>query len=212
MNLKTALEETINEFAIKYPLSCCGMRAYKKEIKNTTVKFWIDNEVQYKLIDARKEQLKEVLCSKTGKDINIVLNFKGKEIKPKPKTNNNDFDFIYSKYNYLKEYKFEEFKDKPLNVLIEEMKKHILPLGDKFVSEIKMLGTFNMYKTVYWRTISQYIRAKRLRCSKCGATDNLEVHHSDYETLMGRELNYLEDEKRLVVLCSKCHKKQHNRR
>lgn len=62
--------------------------------------------------------------------------------------------------------------------------------------------------TQYWK----YIRQDRLayannKCSLCGKQQRLNVHHRTYEH-HGREIEYPND---LIVLCSDCHAKFHDK-
>ena len=63
-------------------------------------------------------------------------------------------------------------------------------------------------KSDYWK----YVRGKKLKdahnkCQICGSKKSLNVHHNSYAN-HGQEYKHLED---LVVLCSECHKKFHNK-
>lgn len=61
-------------------------------------------------------------------------------------------------------------------------------------------------KTKYWTAISMYLKHKADgKCSRCGSTDNLNVHHKSYAH-HGLELFYLDD---LTVLCEHCHSGEH---
>lgn len=61
-------------------------------------------------------------------------------------------------------------------------------------------------KTLYWKSI--VLRRKYIDgmiCTKCGAKNNLEVHHLTYEH-HGDERHHFED---LITLCNGCHEKLH---
>lgn len=60
--------------------------------------------------------------------------------------------------------------------------------------------------TTYWRGVSLFIKRRDgWKCSKCGSTDKIEVHHKTYEN-HGDEIHNLGD---LTTLCEKCHKEAH---
>jgi len=59
----------------------------------------------------------------------------------------------------------------------------------------------------YWKEVRQRILARDRKCVKCGSILFLEVHHKTYKN-KGNELEHLED---LILLCSKCHQKEHSK-
>ena len=74
-------------------------------------------------------------------------------------------------------------------------------------NNLRSMKYSNFLKTRYWQTIREYmIRTADNKCSACGSTKKLNVHHKTYEH-HGSEIFHLED---LVVLCATCHKKAHN--
>jgi len=48
------------------------------------------------------------------------------------------------------------------------------------------------------------MKLKGKRCSKCGSTKKLQLHHKTYRNI------FREKDKDLIVLCIKCHKERHN--
>lgn len=63
-------------------------------------------------------------------------------------------------------------------------------------------------KTPYWKAIALYVKEKAgKKCSVCGATKTLEVHHLTYDN-HGDELHHLDD---LTCICRKCHEKLHSK-
>ena len=60
--------------------------------------------------------------------------------------------------------------------------------------------------TKYWYIISSKKKLDMGCCENCGSTERLEVHHPTY-TIKGDEHNNMDV---LVVLCKKCHDKEHN--
>ena len=60
----------------------------------------------------------------------------------------------------------------------------------------------------YWNEVKLHIRARDRKCVKCGSILYLEVHHKTYIN-KGNELEHLDD---LILLCSECHKKEHNKK
>ena len=55
---------------------------------------------------------------------------------------------------------------------------------------------------VKWQKIRAAIKAEHGQCTKCGATENLHVHHIDHDTKNN-------DVENLIVLCQSCHIKYH---
>jgi len=63
-------------------------------------------------------------------------------------------------------------------------------------------------KTIYWRGLSLFVKRRDgWKCTECGSTERVEVHHKTYEN-HGAEIIHLED---MTTLCEKCHKKAHGR-
>ena len=64
----------------------------------------------------------------------------------------------------------------------------------------------------YWAEVRKKIIFRDRCCQKCGSKLFLEVHHKTYyvdkESIVGKELEHLD---KLVLLCSKCHKKEHKK-
>lgn len=66
----------------------------------------------------------------------------------------------------------------------------------------------------YWDEVKRQIRLRdKHKCRDCGQDYNLEVHHITYKkngvSIVGRELDNLDC---LVLLCSECHQKVHNKK
>ncbi len=57
---------------------------------------------------------------------------------------------------------------------------------------------------VWRRRRDQYLRLVRHRCERCGSRRCLSIHHLDYSTLDGNELD-----KDLECLCLICHSREH---
>ena len=55
---------------------------------------------------------------------------------------------------------------------------------------------------VKWQKTRAAIKAEHGQCTKCGATENLHVHHIDHDTKNN-------DVENLIVLCQSCHMKYH---
>jgi hypothetical protein len=63
-------------------------------------------------------------------------------------------------------------------------------------------------KTPYWKAISQkMIYESKFKCQLCNSNGILNTHHRTYEN-HGDELNHTND---LIVLCTNCHNKFHNK-
>lgn len=85
--------------------------------------------------------------------------------------------------------------NKPLHVDQERVKRTIenMPYAD-------------FLNTIYWRGVSLFVKRRDgWRCTECGSTKKIEVHHKTYEN-HGAETEHLED---LMTLCDNCHKKAH---
>lgn len=86
---------------------------------------------------------------------------------------------------------------------------------DKMMSHIVDYETIREYlvaidyqdylKTLYWKSISKYIRSKFDSC-KCGVKDKLHVHHNTYK-YVGIEHLHINC---LDVMCDKCHSLIHS--
>lgn len=76
----------------------------------------------------------------------------------------------------------------------EHQKKKKNSLGKTYLEYISSKG---------WKSKARRLKQKFKKCQKCGYRNNLTVHHKHYQTL-GRERD-----KDLIVLCWKCHQKQH---
>lgn len=62
--------------------------------------------------------------------------------------------------------------------------------------------------TIYWRGVSLFIKRRDgWKCTECGSSDKVEVHHKTYNN-HGDETNNLNN---LTTLCEKCHKEAHSR-
>lgn len=104
----------------------------------------------------------------------------------------------YAPYNNEKVERFilRAIVNKPLHVDQDRVKKTIenMPYSD-------------FLNTIYWRGVSLFVKRRDgWRCSECGSTKKIKVHHKTYDN-HGAETMHLED---LTTLCDKCHKKAHN--
>ena len=61
--------------------------------------------------------------------------------------------------------------------------------------------------TPYWKTIKDIVKQKHNNCQNCGSRYKLHIHHLTYEHHFYEHL-YIDD---LVVLCNKCHQKEHKK-
>ena len=50
----------------------------------------------------------------------------------------------------------------------------------------------------------QVLRRDNWRCQVCGAMSNLEVHHQQFRSHAGEDVEH-----NLITLCNKCHKETH---
>lgn len=76
----------------------------------------------------------------------------------------------------------------------------------------EMLGeypTMDVFKkSKYWKAIRELVlKRDNNRCTRCGNTEKLHIHHLSYINL-GYEHLYLQD---LVTLCGYCHKEIHGK-
>lgn len=82
------------------------------------------------------------------------------------------------------------------------------PVSRDFIMwSLRKMPYVDFLKTVYWRSISEYVKIKaRYRCSICNSNElALHVHHRTYDC-RGIEIFQLED---LICLCSECHELFH---
>ena len=75
-------------------------------------------------------------------------------------------------------------------------------------SRIQNMDYQDFLKTPYWKAIALYVKESAgKKCSMCGATKTLEVHHLTYDN-HGDELHHLDD---LTCICRKCHENLHSK-
>jgi 5-methylcytosine-specific restriction protein A len=60
-----------------------------------------------------------------------------------------------------------------------------------------------LYKTSLWRSLRKKILKEQPHCSRCGSTENLQVHH--IVPPRGNEELFF-DENNLVTVCAVCHR------
>lgn len=62
-------------------------------------------------------------------------------------------------------------------------------------------------KSESWYKFREKIYKERgQKCERCGSTENLQIHHLNYDNL------YNEKPEDVMILCSKCHKKEYDNR
>ena len=108
------------------------------------------------------------------------------------------------------------FLDPAHKVATKEVKKEFIHRyienGEEFPVEyakdcISDMDYADFLKTPYWKSIALYVKERDGRkCSICGATKALEVHHLTYDN-HGDELHHLDD---LTCICRRCHENLHN--
>lgn len=126
---------------------------------------------------------------------------------------------IYIKFLSLKR---TQFKRKIIKKKIEENKntvacKNCEPMdfeevkkfaegNELLMSQLRSMKYTYFLNTRYWKTVrNKVIELSGGKCSICGNTRFLNVHHKTYKN-HGSEIFHLED---LVVLCRNCHEKLH---
>lgn len=81
--------------------------------------------------------------------------------------------------------------------------------SDEVKSIISQMDYSDFLRTPYWKAIALYVKERDgKRCSICGATKTLQVHHLTYNN-HGDELHHIED---LICVCEKCHEKLHSKK
>lgn len=80
------------------------------------------------------------------------------------------------------------------------------PLTDKENYILSKLNYNTYMQSQEWKNISQTFKTAAGKCTDCGTTKDLVLHHLRYKNL-GYELEYPED---VVVLCSTCHNYRHS--
>lgn len=84
---------------------------------------------------------------------------------------------------------------KPKNVDFEVVSKKILNMPYK-----------EFLTTPYWKGIAMFVKRRDgWRCTECGSTKDLDVHHKTYGN-HGNEINSIGD---LTTLCRNCHQRAH---
>ena len=80
----------------------------------------------------------------------------------------------------------------------------------EFQNNFPLLNRRELYivylKTIDWKTKRKAkMYQARYKCEKCESKKKLQVHHKEYKNWFDVELTDL------LLLCDKCHKKEHNR-
>lgn len=84
-------------------------------------------------------------------------------------------------------------------------------LNKEIQSVVSNMEYGDFLKTLYWKTISAIVKEDSgNKCSKCGSTENLEVHHKTYDNHGLEHLKSIQDSD-LTCICHKCHSKEHNK-
>ena len=79
---------------------------------------------------------------------------------------------------------------------------------EQFAEHIKNMGYYEFLKTPYWIAVSQKVKLKaNFMCQLCSSKEGLQTHHRNYDS-HGYEHMNLQD---LIVLCSNCHGKFHDK-
>lgn len=141
-----------------------------------------------------------------------VVNFAFNEIKK-------DLDKDRKKIKQKKTYatKKEEFFAEILNPEIRWANRHYMNFyavkdyinhitKEDVYSYVSKMNYDDFLNTPYWKAIASYAKHEaHNRCSFCGESENLEVHHISYKN-KGLELWSRND---LIVLCDNCHRSEH---
>lgn len=64
-------------------------------------------------------------------------------------------------------------------------------------------------RSPYWLGFRRGILKRRNKCKKCGSKKDLRVHHKRYYDDKGLSVLGRERAKDVIVLCKKCHEKEH---
>lgn len=99
-------------------------------------------------------------------------------------------------------------------VPLKDYFKSLQAADNYYVDDNKVKKYFNsisyrdFLQTPYWKAIAQQKKFKsKFMCELCGSHNTLNVHHKTY-IHHGEEIRHLDD---LIVLCSDCHAKFHNK-
>jgi 5-methylcytosine-specific restriction protein A len=77
--------------------------------------------------------------------------------------------------------------------------QHIRPPSIPFENAVRS----NNYNTTQWRRLRKKILKEQPNCSRCGSTENLQVHHI-IPPRGNEDLFY--DESNLTTICATCHR------
>lgn len=79
---------------------------------------------------------------------------------------------------------------------------------DRICKHIRAMKYNDFLDTPYWKAIARYVKYRSgYKCRLCGSTENLNVHHRNYE-FHGQELQKWDTE--LICICKRCHEKHHD--
>lgn len=82
-------------------------------------------------------------------------------------------------------------------------------LNNEVCERLKNMPYKDFLNTVYWKALRRYVLHKSdYSCNLCSTKQRLHVHHRHYRN-RGREIYTWKDD--LIVLCSTCHAKQHDK-
>jgi 5-methylcytosine-specific restriction endonuclease McrA len=68
-----------------------------------------------------------------------------------------------------------------------------------------MLGRLRLDTAAYERLRQEVLRRDGWRCQSCGAMSNVEVHHLEFRSHSGNDV-----EANLITLCTACHAAAHH--
>jgi hypothetical protein len=125
-----------------------------------------------------------------------------------------DKDFLYKYYCIVSRLKEIDIKNSEEEIeyieysVIENYDYLLLNIDERIETIYKEMPYQIFLRSSYWQIVSEYKKEiSGHKCQLCISNVQLNTHHNNYKN-RGQEYKNLND---LIVLCSKCHSKFHNK-
>lgn len=204
---KTDSKQDVCLFTCEITCSGCGKILIKQLSKTALLDYLKDdtsrNSKPIFCEDCKREQQiqSEIQKIKNEQEYRELMKLRAEE----KVRNAKDYIALYLNPNIKWESNINQYERRDLILYNKSM-------DDDIVADfIKKMPYKDFLKTPYWTTISAHKKRKvNYKCALCGGNKNLATHHSTYDR-HGYEHFYDVINKDLIVLCSDCHSKFHNK-